>query len=303
MATSRVFSSRFLQSLTVHSPSCRLPSLVRAITTQRALSSSSSAVAPLTLTRRCLSSTLVALRPPFAVTGGFRSQHQIRCFSKYDKELVEFLDVEISTENRDGSMTKLPTHIGGFDVKLNQAEISLVRNVNGEKVTVTLSVNAPIDGDDEALSEEDDVGEVQHGRRGDGSSGSVHAAGAANDDAQSQHDRLPSTFTVDIEHGRKTVSFTCSFLHEPAMEEANDEYTDHFCIDEIVMFEGEISDSCYTVSGSSIPADMYDLLMNTLEDRGIDSKFAQELIDFCTNYEQRCYVALLQGLHSFYSKH
>ena len=47
---------------------------------------------------------------------------------------------------------------------------------------------------------------------------------------------------------------------------------------------------------------LYDLLMNMLEERGVSNDFAAKLSDFCTEYEHKCYIALLEGLRGFVSK-
>jgi len=39
-----------------------------------------------------------------------------------------------------------------------------------------------------------------------------------------------------------------------------------------------------------------------LEERGVSNEFATQLSDFCTGYEHKCYIALLEGLRGFVSK-
>ncbi len=41
------------------------------------------------------------------------------------------------------------------------------------------------------------------------------------------------------------------------------------------------------------------MLLNMLEDRGIDAQFVEQLVDFCTAYEHKKYVSFLEGLQEF----
>ena len=49
----------------------------------------------------------------------------------------------------------------------------------------------------------------------------------------------------------------------------------------------------------SLFQNLYDLLMNMLDERGLDEEFAQKLVDFSTNYEHKCYIKFLDGLKDF----
>lgn len=49
----------------------------------------------------------------------------------------------------------------------------------------------------------------------------------------------------------------------------------------------------------SLLQNLYALLMNYLEDRGIDGEFLNQLVDFSTTYEHKKYVGLLEDLKAF----
>ena len=44
---------------------------------------------------------------------------------------------------------------------------------------------------------------------------------------------------------------------------------------------------------------LYDMLLNMLEERGIDGQFVDQLIDYSTSYEHKKYLGFLQGLQDF----
>ncbi|XP_043198814.1 complement component 1 Q subcomponent-binding protein, mitochondrial-like isoform X1 [Amphibalanus amphitrite] len=227
-----------------------------------------------------------------------------RCMqSTGDKELLDFLADEIVAETKQGKMDKLPSRIGDFDIKLDQAEVTLTRKHNNETVTVTLNVNHSVDSDPEA----EDLSETQG----------------------SEQLKARPTFNVDITKGNRTVSFTCSYTEGGVVEQQGEQYKrsvaegeyqslpydavtpgscgwrnrdDTFSIDEVVMFEGEHHEKNFSVSGEILDGVLYDLLMNMLEERGVSNDFAGKLSDFCTEYEHKCYIALLEGLRGFVSK-
>ena len=47
---------------------------------------------------------------------------------------------------------------------------------------------------------------------------------------------------------------------------------------------------------------LYDHLLNVLEDRGLDEDFVEQLIAYSTAYEHQKYVAFLRGLQGFVKK-
>ena len=70
--------------------------------------------------------------------------------------------------------------------------------------------------------------------------------------------------------------------------------------DEVTMFEGENwSDKSYAVAGDILDGYMYDLFMNMLGDRGIDKNFAEKLSNYCSAYEHRLYITMLEDMKKF----
>lgn len=91
------------------------------------------------------------------------------------------------------------------------------------------------------------------------------------------------TFTVDINRGGQILSFLCSYLpndypdsREHYQAQDNDPKNAHpehiyedFQIDEFTIHEGEWNETVYSSDCSVIDGDLYDKLLNLLEDHGI----------------------------------
>jgi len=190
-----------------------------------------------------------------------------------DSELVEFLKEEIPTEK---SNQKKVVDIPGFDVKKEGAELTFTKNLQGEKIVISLNVNHTVDS-----AEEDD----------------------GNEEAPEM--KSQPNFEIDIvKSSGQTLSFSCSFIgqDEDPPSADDDQFNDVFAIDEVTMFKGEDwSDKKYAVAGDILDGHLYDLFMNMLNDRGIDRKFADRLSDYCSAYEHGMYIEMLEELKKFAS--
>jgi len=184
--------------------------------------------------------------------------------------LAKFLKDEIATEKQNSR--PLPK-LSGWDVKTDGSEVTLTKKSGSEEVMITLNVNHTVDS-------------------------------AAPDDGTGEAPEMLSkpTFEVDlIKPGGKTLSFTCSFVHEeehPEGQEPDEE--DVFAIDEVTMFEGDNhSDACYAVAGDILDGYLYDLFMNMLAERGVDADFADELSEWCSSHEHGQYINMLSELEKW----
>ena len=67
------------------------------------------------------------------------------------------------------------------------------------------------------------------------------------------------------------------------------------------MYEGDkISDKNYAVAGDILDGYLYDLFMQMLEERGVNSEFADNLSEWCSAHEHSQYINLLQGCRPKY---
>ncbi|KAA0201335.1 hypothetical protein HAZT_HAZT003997 [Hyalella azteca] len=186
-----------------------------------------------------------------------------------DQELAKFLQQEIADEKK-SVVPGLPSKFGDFTVKTNDAQMILYRKFNDETITITLDVNHSVDTDSEAQVTEDS-GEAEL--------------------------RSRPSFEVDVAVASRVLSFTCSFMDAGEVAE-----TDEQNAIPVTIYDGEWTDETYCVSGDILDPQLYDHLMNYLEERGVSEEFVDKLSGLCSDYEHSLYVGLLEKLQSFVLK-
>merc|ERR1719431_1811287 len=131
--------------------------------------------------------------------------------TKGDQELSKFLQEEIATEKKN---SRAGPKLEGWNISSEGSEVTLTKELVGDKVMITLNVNHTVDS-------------------------------AEPDDGTEEAPEMLSTpnFEVDlIKKNGNTLSFSCSYISPEeqhpeggAQEEGLD---DVFAIDEVTMFEG-----------------------------------------------------------------
>ncbi|CAF0892369.1 unnamed protein product [Rotaria sordida] len=217
------------------------------------------------------------------------------------RDLDTFLQKEIQLEkSAQKHPSKLPT-IPNFQVQANGPEATLTRDIGNGKVVVKFNVTNTVNASDsEQESDLQSTGQEQQ----------------QTNNSSSQLKSRP-TFTVDINRGGPTLSFLCSYLpndypdtreHQHSTE--NEQKHNHneeninedFQIDEFTIHDGEWNETVYSSDCSVIDGELYDKLLNLLEEHGIGEEFANQLADFSTAYEHRQYIGLLEKLQQFVKK-
>jgi len=200
--------------------------------------------------------------------------------TKGDKELVEFLNEEITSESKAQKFPKLP-NLEGFELTTEGADICLTKAFNSEKIRLKVNVNHTVDAE---VSE----GEVTPNQ----------------DNVDTGEMKSKPNFIVEITKGGKVIEFGCSIVDDGCINHPDDPeaYNDVFNIDELIIYEGARKDNTYAVSGEIMDGYLYDLLMNMLDERGISNEFVQKLVDFCTSYEHKLYIGFLEKIKSFVSE-
>ncbi|BFZ04568.1 hypothetical protein BsWGS_07607 [Bradybaena similaris] len=199
-----------------------------------------------------------------------------------EKDLSTFLEKEIKFENSKSS-DKLPK-IAGFEITTNGGDVTLTKSSQGERIVIKLSVNGEVD------------------------SYSPNSAPQEENEPPQMVCRPP--FHVEITKGKTVLALQCSFPSAyPEDEEeygkerpADEQISDQFEVQEIAIHDGEWTDSTYAISTETMDPELFDLLMDLLDERGINDEFVEHLIDFCTAYENKQYVSFLQNLKSFVDK-
>nr|CAG4641918.1 EOG090X0APE [Eurycercus lamellatus] len=191
-----------------------------------------------------------------------------------DKELIEFLSEEIAAEKKNRK-TKIGSNLDGFDVKSNGAEIVLSKKFNNEQIEITLNVNHSVDAD---------INEEELNPKAD------------NPPAPEMKSR--PQFEVKLIKGTHVTRFACSFVQDSG-ETHEEGPNDVFTIDELAIYEGQHNEQTYAVAGDILDGYMYDLLMNSLEERGVSNEFADKLSDLATKHEHDLFINLLERLQAF----
>ena len=174
-------------------------------------------------------------------------------------DLNTFLQKEIQLEKTAQKHPDQIPNIPGFQAESNGPEVILTRQTGNEKVAVKFNVTNTVNANEsDDQSDLNPSGQEQQGKE------------------SSPQLKSRPTFTVDINRGGQTLSFLCSYLPNdyPAEtpEQAAGETEDHFedfQIDEFTIHDGEWNDTVYSSDCSVIDGELYDKLLNLLEEHGI----------------------------------
>ncbi|XP_038059143.1 complement component 1 Q subcomponent-binding protein, mitochondrial-like [Patiria miniata] len=187
-----------------------------------------------------------------------------------DDELAKFLEDEIQLEKDSRQFPDVPK-LPGFKLTQEGAIATLTKTKDGETVKVTFNLNHSI----EEEPQEDKPDE----------------------EAASRLRSYPE-FTVEItKDTQSTLTINCRFdLNEMEPEGEEPESNDLFMIDEVSVQDGKAKESTYMVGSEVMDANLYNFLMNTLEERGITDEFAEKLSDLSSTLEHKLYIEFLQKL-------
>lgn len=212
--------------------------------------------------------------------------------TKVDTDLVGFLENEIKAERDQSNVPKNGPGVPGFEVKAVGSRITLVRKQNDETVTVKLNVNGSVDT--EGPSEE----ELE----------AAQSQGQAPDPALLGDMKSRPDFTVEVaKPNGRILAFNCRLYTTeelpPDQPEADKFEIEGFTIlnAEDIDEDGDWSENIYVGDAGIVDGQMYDLLMNFLDSRGIGNEFVDHMVEYSTFYEHSRYINLLDSLKSFIS--
>ncbi|XP_062887303.1 complement component 1 Q subcomponent-binding protein, mitochondrial [Mobula hypostoma] len=197
-----------------------------------------------------------------------------------DKAFAEFLMDEIKEEKKIQKSTTLPKVSGGWEIEFNGTEAKLVRKVEGERITVSFNVNNSIPPTMEEAQQEEQK------------------------DAENEPEIISTpNFVVEVTKlsNKQSLVFDCHYPEDEIGHGEEDE-SDIFAIKEVSFQptgEDDWKDTSYTLNTDSLDWALYDHLMDFLTDRGIDNKFADELVELSTALEHQEYIKFLENLNSF----
>jgi len=208
-----------------------------------------------------------------------------------DTNLSEFLKTEIEQEKQIGKKqlgAQTPS-VEGFQIKTDEAEVTLTKSHNNEKITVKFNVN-------QSVSEE-------------GYNPDFDPEKKPSEELDAPQVWAKPPFQVEIEKNGQRLMFECEYPeaydddhHMEGQEAPDDEVIDQFHIEMVYFSNGEVTEKFYGAMGSILDGNLYAHLMDFLDERGVNNKFADDLIKFASYYEHARYVDLLQNIRGFVSK-
>ena len=208
-----------------------------------------------------------------------------------DRDLVTFLEGEIQAEKEQAKMPKNGPGIPGFEIHTKGSSLTLVKKVNNETVTIKCNVNGSVDTD--GPSEE----ELEMAQ-----SNAQDPAGLVGDM------KARPEFVVEISKpDGQILAFNCRLYSEgevpPDQPDADKFEIEGFTLlnAEDVDEYGDWDDTVYVGDAGIIDGQMYDLLMNFLDSRGVGNEFVDNLVEYATYYEHSRFINLLGGIKSFVS--
>ncbi|XP_071094470.1 complement component 1 Q subcomponent-binding protein, mitochondrial-like [Haliotis cracherodii] len=226
------------------------------------------------------------LNPSRALAGaGLRSNTCGCCglHTEVDKELSTFLDKEIkfeeSTSKSKAGLPKIP----GFEVSADESQVTLTRK-GDVSLKVTFNINGSADSD-----QMPQIGDTP----------------PTDEDVQ-MISKPP--FTVELDKGSgEVLAFQCAFSPSEDMEQESGEQgaeaiVDQFEIQEVSIHQGDWKETVYTLPAETMDGNLYDLLMDMLDERGINDEFINNFVEFSTAYEHGKYLGFLKNLKSFVEK-
>ena len=213
----------------------------------------------------------------------FRAFSAVQTNEDAYKDLNRFLEKEIQLEKSAQKHPSALPNIPGFQVCFvflsshnilfikvqgTGPELTLTRQSGNEKVTVTLNVTNTVNASEAEQEPGLDAASQQQ-------------LGGEASQPSSQLKSRP-TFTVDINRGGQTLSFLCSYLPqdypntpeqyqsgEAEQQQGGNEQLEDFQIDEFAIHDGEWNEKVYSADCAVIDGELYDKLLNILEEHGI----------------------------------
>ncbi|KAM8720194.1 hypothetical protein ACLKA7_006268 [Drosophila subpalustris] len=190
------------------------------------------------------------------------------------RNLLELVTAEILEERRVQLQLQPPYKVDDFVGHFSGSKVELVRESNGERINIFFNVSKSVPRRSDETSDLSPV-------------------------------RSVPKFEVLIKRNDLMLSIFCVFkpsafedMDPESMEQPYQE-NDVFEIQDLSLYNHGWNDSCFTVDASLIDDDLQDMILETLEEKGITQEFAKKLSDFATAREHALYIEFLENLSKF----
>lgn len=209
-----------------------------------------------------------------------------------DRELSEFLKEEISQEME---LKKKVPKIANFSMRMDGTIVTLNKTQDHETVMVSFDVNKSLIMP--AFNEEDEAASYEE-----------HGHEEEEEEGASDLISFPQfTVTITKTPSGKALLFNCSCKtgsdddDVDIDDEDDDDEEDMLSIDSVQAYDAQEMDveKVYEAETDHMDGHLYELLHNTLVERGITDEFVTELIALSTAVEHGHYIAFLKNLNKF----
>ncbi|XP_048728142.1 complement component 1 Q subcomponent-binding protein, mitochondrial-like [Ostrea edulis] len=201
--------------------------------------------------------------------------HQTPVPSEADKAIVNYLKSEIESE-MEADIHNVKTYFSDWKIVKAGTEITMTKNFQSEIITVLFNVNDSLE-DNYDESEDDKF------------------------DGPPMSSRPSFMVEIAKPSGMKMmIECDCIPDQEPLERFDGTRGNDVFVITSVQVYKGERLPKNYVCQ--EFDSVLYDKLTNVLQERKIDNKFVEELVEFSTDYEHQQYVDFLQKMKSHMSE-
>jgi len=209
-----------------------------------------------------------------------------------DRELSEFLKEEISQEME---LKKKVPKIANFSMRMDGTIVTLNKTQDHETVVVSFDVNKSLIMP--AFNEEDEAASYEE-----------HGHEEEEEEGASDLISFPQfTVTITKTPSGKALLFNCSCKTGSddddvgIDDEDEDDEEDMLSIDSVQAYDAQEMDveKVYEAETDHMDGHLYELLHNTLVERGITDEFVTEVIALSTAVEHGHYIAFLKNLNKF----
>ncbi|XP_052223805.1 complement component 1 Q subcomponent-binding protein, mitochondrial-like isoform X2 [Dreissena polymorpha] len=226
------------------------------------------------------SSMLMTLRRNDQMCRVHRIEHTAKVHTELDAKLSEFIKDELSKEKESGGELKA-NGVEGWKVETDGTGVILTKSFKDESIKVEFDVNDTVDQYPEGLYDDPQQAEAE---------------------SPALVSKPPFEVEIKKKSGR-TLTFMCEF-REQEMEgqPEEEEGVDQFDIVEMRVdqpSDGVTKENFYSHSTSFMEGELYDMLMDMLDERGIDNKFINNLVNFASAHQHQLYITFLNKVHSF----